>query len=429
MSYSVEEVNSCTKKIIFNFPELDLTQEIQNSLKEKQKTSNLKGFRKGKAPLSMIQKFYGPQVESEALNKFVQNKFFDAVNEENIQVVGYPSFENVQYNSGESVSFDALVETFPEVELKDMSGLHFTRDKVEVTDEDVEAVKKDQLKSKAEMKEVEDPETKVDKGYHAVMNFQGIKEDGSRPENMKGEEFVLEIGSGQFIPGFEEGMLGMQAGEEKTIPVTFPQDYHVEELQNAKVDFDVELLEIKTQEYPEFTDELAKELGFESVDDFYTKTKQNLEQQKKKEADENLHQEILEKLIEENSFDVPQAMVEQQEEHVKQDLQKNLQAQGFNEEMAKQYFESWQDDLKQKAEFQVRSGLILDKLAKKYEVESTEEDLEAKIEETAQGSGLDAEQIRQYYMSNEELKKNMMYAIREEKTFDKLKEEVTVTEK
>lgn len=426
MSYTIENINECKKKIAFNFEELDLTSEIQQALKEKQKSTNLKGFRQGKAPLSMIQQMYGPQIESDALNRFVQNKFFDAIDSEELRVVGQPSFENVNYESGKKVSFDALVEVFPDFELADMSGLSFKRDVVEIKDEEVEQMKKSQLESKAEVKEVEDESATLAMGQIAILNFEGEMEDGTRPENMKGQEFQLEIGTGQFIPGFEEGMIGMKKSEKKSLDITFPADYHVEDLQSAKVKFHVELLEIKEKSFPEVNDELAKEMGFESVDDMNQKMRKNLENQKSRQADEKLHQEMLEKLVELNKFDVPAAMIEQQEKHLVEDLKRNLQSQGFNDEMAAQYFEKWQEDMTKKAEFQVRSGLILDKLAKEYNVESSDADLEEKVKETAESTGLDVEQIRQYYMANEQMKRNMSYAIREEKTFAKLKEVVTV---
>jgi trigger factor len=426
MSYKIEDVNGCTKKIVFNFETLDLTTEIKAELTKKQKTVNMKGFRKGKAPLAMVEKLYGPQLEFEALNQFVQNRLIEAMTKEELNPVGQPNFEDMKYDAGKSVSFNAIVEIFPEVELKDLSKLSFKKEKVEIKEEDVESVKNNYLSSKAEMTEVTDEKAVLSKGHTAIMNFQGTTPDGEKPESMKGEEFLLEIGSGQFIPGFEEGMMGMKKGEKKTLDLTFPEEYHADELKGAKVIFDIELLEIKEKKLPELSDELAKEFGFESVDDFNTKNKENLVQQKERAADEKLHQEILEKLIEENQFDVPAALVAQQEDYLKEDVKKNLTQQGFNEPMMDEYFEKWATDLKEKAQFQVRSGLILDTLAKKFEVETSESDLDAKIEETAKGSGLPVEQLKQYYSTDEKVRKNMMYAIREEKTFAKLKEQVKV---
>ncbi len=270
------------------------------------------------------------------------------------------------------------------------------------------------------MVEVKDEKAKLEEGQFAVFNFEGEKPDGSRPDNMKAEEFVLEIGSGQFIPGFEEKMIGMKKGEKKTLELTFPKDYHEADLKGADVKFDVELLEIKERKAPELTDELAKEFGFEDASDFDKKNKERLEQQKKREVQMKLQEEILKKLVEDNDFDVPAALIQQQKEAVRQDLANNLKQQGFNDDMVKTYFEKWDGDIAEKAEFQVKSGLILDKIAKKYEVEATDADLDEKIDEMAEQSGMEKSQIEQYYKGNEQIKQNMLYAIREEKTFEKL---------
>ncbi len=426
MSYKVEEVNSCTKKFSFTFENLNLGDQINTALKEKQKSANIKGFRKGKAPLSMVEKMYGPQAKEEALNRFVQKEFFAAVDKENVRMVGYPKFENVDLKDESSVNFDAVVEIFPEINLKDYSKLSFTKDAVEVNQEEIDNLKNNYLGPKAEMKEIEDDSVAIEKGHFAVFNFEGETEDGEKPENMKGEEYLLEIGSGQFIPGFEDGMIGLKKGDKKTIELTFPEDYHATELQNAKVKFHVELLELKKKEFPEFTDELAKEMGFESVEDFQVKSRENLIQQKERQVQEKLNQEVLEKLIADNPFEVPMAMVAQQQESLKQDLANNLKSQGFTEDMLEEYFSKWSGDLVEKATFQVKSGLILDTLAKKFEIEATEEDFNAKIEESAGLSGLTADQVKDFYTRDPKIKQNLMYAIREEKTFKKLEDEITI---
>ncbi|MEC7276850.1 MAG: trigger factor [Bdellovibrionota bacterium] len=428
MSYQVQEVNGCTKKIVFNFESLDLTTEIKNALVKKQKEVSLKGFRKGKAPLSVVEKMYRPQVENDALNSFIQNQMYEAVSKEDLRVVGYPAFENMNYEPGKSVSFDAVVEIFPEVELKDMKGLSFTKDKVEFEDSDLDDARKNYLNSKAEMKELEDESATLDKGHFAVMNFEGERANGEKPENMKGEEFLLEIGSGQFIPGFEDQMIGMKKGEKKTLEVTFPEDYQAADLQGELVKFHVELLEIKEKNYPEFTDELAKEFGFDSVEDFNEKNKKNILEQRDRAAKQKLNQEILEKLVEENSFDIPNALVAQQEEHLREDVKRTLSQQGFNESMMEEYFQKWAGDLTEKAQFQVRSGLILYSVAKQNNVEATQEDFEAKLEEVGRTSGLELEQIKSFYTNDERMKNNLMFAIREEKTFEKIYDLVSVKE-
>jgi trigger factor len=426
MSYTIQNVNGCTKKLVFNFEKVDLTKEIKEALQTKQANSNLKGFRKGKAPLEMVQKLFGPQIENDALYRFISDQYYTAVKKENIRAIGYPQFGNTKYES-QNVAFEATVEIIPEIEIKDYSKLSFKKDSEVVTQEDFDILKKNYLANKAEVAEVKDANHKLTKGDFAVFNFEGTKADGVKPDNMKASEYMLEIGSGQFIPGFEDGMIGLKKGDKKDIKVTFPADYHEEDLKNAPVTFSVDLLEIKTKNFPEFTDELAKEFGFESVADFNDKNKERMATQKKREVQSKLQQQILEKLIEENQFEVPKALIEDQKESVKADLSKTLKQQGFNDQMIALYFERWDADVTSKALFQVRSGLLLDKLGRKFNIEATEADLDVKIDEMAAQSGMKKEEISKFYKSNENIKKNLMYAIREEKTFDKLIKDMKVS--
>lgn len=426
MSYTMKSVNGCTKKLEFNFATLDLTKEIKAAVVKKQATTNIKGFRAGKAPLAMVEQVFGPQIESDALNSFVQNQLFEAVTKEQLKTVGYPNFENVKYESGKSVSFDAVVEVFPEIKLGDYSKYSFKKDSAEVTNEDLEKMTNNYLGSKSEMVEITDAKAALKKGNFAVFNFEGVKADGSRPDNMKGSEFLLEIGSGQFIPGFEDGMIGLKKGDKKNIDVTFPADYHATDLQNAKVTFEVEVLEIKEKKYPELNDELAKEFGFASVAEFNEKNKANIKSQKERQALEKLHQEILEKLVADNKFDVPATLVQNQVKYLQEDLARNLKSQGFNEGMVEEYFSKWAGDITTKAEFQVRSGLILDHLAQEYKIETSEADFDKKLEESATQAGIDLPTIKSYYANNAQIKNNLMYAIREEKTFDALKAKMKI---
>jgi trigger factor len=427
MSYTIQDVNGCTKKLVFNFDKVDLSKEIKAAVVAKQANSNLKGFRKGKAPLDMVQKLFGPQIENDALHRFISEQYFQAVKKENLRAVGYPEFSNTKYDAGKNVGFEATVEVIPEIELKDYSKLSFKKDSDQVTEEDFDTLKKNFLSQKAELAEVKDAATALKKGDFAVFNFEGETADGKKPDNMKAEEYMLEIGSGQFIPGFEDGMIGLKKAEKKDIKVTFPADYHEADLRNAPVTFHVELLEIKQKNFPEFNDELAKEFGFDSVADFTAKNKERMATQKKREVAQKLQQEILEKLISDNSFDVPKSLIEDQKVSVREELSRTLKQQGFNDQMISLYFERWDDDVTKKAAFQVRSGLILDMLARKYNVEATEADLDKKIEEMVSQSGMKKEEIAKFYKSNENIKKNLMYAIREEKTFEALQKEVKVS--
>ncbi len=427
MTYNVQSVNGCTTKLEFKYETLDLTTQVEKAVKEKQKSVSMKGFRKGHAPLDMVKNLYGPQIESDALNHFIQDEFWNAVEKEDINFVGQPSFENVNYDHGKAVSFDVVVETFPEVSLPDLTKLSFTEGKVVVTPEEVEAAKKQALESKVEMVPVEDESTAIAKDHFAIFNFEGVKADGDRPESMKGKDFELQIGSNKFIPGFEDGMLGMKAGEKKDVELSFPADYHEPSLAGEKVTFEVELLEIKEKKYPEFDEELLKTLGVDSEKDFDKKNEEGIRHQKEMQIKEALKQDIIKKVVKESSFDVPKVMIERQKEFIKKDLTENLSRQGYNETMIQDYFEKFAGDLDEKATFQVRASLVLDTLAKKYEVITSEADFEAKLEESAKQFGMEVADIKKFYKGNEEAKKNMMFSLREEKTFNKIMEEVKVS--
>lgn len=421
MNYKLESVNSCTRKLLFQFENLDLSTEIKREVLNKQKNSNLKGFRKGKAPVAMVQKLFGPQIENDALNNFIRGQIFSAITKENLKMVGTPSLDNVKYDAGKSVSFDATVEVFPEIKLKDYSKFSFKKEHSEVTEQDLNDVKKDYLSSRAEMREIEDSKVTVAKGLFAVINFEGERADGSKPQNMKGTEYLLEIGSNSFIPGFEEGVVGMKKGDKKVLELTFPADYHMAEMQNEKVKFSVEVLEIKEKKIPEFTEELAKEFGYLSVEDFMTKNKALLKAQKEKKSLQQLNESVIGKLIEENSFDVPAAMVVAQEKYLKEDMAKNLKQQGLSENMLKDYFVKWEKELFKRAEHQVKSGLILESLALEFKIEVGEKDLDEKFAEVAGTSSLPLSDVKDFYLKNDNMKKNLTYAIKEEKTFEKLK--------
>ncbi len=427
MNYSIETLNTCTKKLSFKFESVDLSKEINEALKQKQKGAKLKGYRPGKAPLSMIQSMYGPQVENDALYRFVTKEFYEAIQTEGIKAIGYPKFSDTNYEvEKKNISFIAEVETFPEFEVGNYSKYEFEKTSEEVKTEDFDAVKNQMLGSRSEMVEVSNKDQALEKGHFATMNFQGVKADGAKPENMKGTDYVLEIGSGQFIPGFEDKMIGMKKGENKNIELTFPEDYHSEDLKGAKVTFEVELLEIKEKKLPEYNDEILKEFGFDSVSDFEEKTNKRLAAEKKRKSDETLHQQILEKLVKDNEFDVPATLIVNQVNALKEETKSNLLRSGLSEEMLAGYYDKWEDDFKQRASFQVRSGLILEKLAAKYDVKVEESDLDDKFNAMAELSSTPLEQVKSIYGGNEKLKQNLTYAIREEKTFDAIKKEITI---
>jgi trigger factor len=425
MAFNLAPLSNCKTKISFTFDNVNLDQQIDEAVKNKQKTVSIKGFRTGKAPLAMVKKLYGPQLENEALYRFIQKEFIAVIEQEQLRTVGYPAFENTTYDAEKkTLNFSVVVETFPEFELGELKKIKLKKEETIVEQNEIEALRKNYLDSKGEMKE-SPADTVLAKGQFAVINFQGELSNGDKPENMKGTEFLLEIGSNSFIPGFEDGLIGLKVGQHKHLHLTFPENYHQEDLKSAKVNFHVDLLEIKTKIIPDLTDDLAVELGYKSKEDFLTKTEATVKRQKEAQIKGKVQQELLEKLIEVNNFDLPASLVSEQEKYVKQDLKNNLKYQGFNDHMVEEYFDRWKEDLQKKAIFQVKSGLILNKFAEKFKIEANENELETKFVELADQSGMAVDDIKNYYGSNDQLKKNLLYSLKEQKTFDAIYAQVS----
>ena len=221
----------------------------------------------------------------------------------------------------------------------------------------------------------------------------------------------------------------MRKGEKRDFPVKFPDDYHSDDIKGAEVRFFVELLEIKEKNKPDLTDEVAKNMGYESQDDMRKKIQDRLKYQKRRHSDEKLNKEILDKLIEENQFDLPQVLVEQQKEFLKNDVKNSLKSRGFKDGQFDEYFEKWGQDIEKKAIHQVRSGLILEAIAREDNIEVTDEVINEKYKEIAHQSNMPVDEVKGYYENKEDLAKNLRAALREEVIFKKICEKVSVVEK
>ena len=211
MSYVVEELNDCSSKFIFDLENVDLSSQIEKVLLEKQKKANLKGFRKGKVPLSIVSRMYKDEAQKNALMEVVSRHIFDVLEEKKISSLGTPQLVDLNYDQDScSVKFQVVVEYIPSIAINDYSHLKFEKEKSSVSNEDVEKLINGELEQLAQLVEIKD--VALDKGHTAVIDFQGEKENGERPENMKGEEHLLEIGSNTFIPGFEDALTGHEEG-------------------------------------------------------------------------------------------------------------------------------------------------------------------------------------------------------------------------
>jgi trigger factor len=376
--------------------------EVNNALdetfKKVVKQVNVPGFRKGKMPRSLFEKRFGVEsLYQDALDIILPKAYSEAIDESGIEPVDRPEVDVEQMEKGQNLIFKATVTVKPEVKLGEYKGLEVEEQDTNVTDEEVEAELKSLQEKQAELVVVEDGELK--EGDTAVIDFEGFL--GEEPfEGGKGDNYSLEVGSNTFIPGFEEQLIGEKAGAEKEVKVTFPEEYHAENLAGQEATFKVKIHDIKRKELPELDDEFAKDVNeeVETLDELKKTTKENLEKQKAEDADVQKKDSLIEKAAENSEIDLPSAMVDAEVDRMLQEFEQRLQQQGMNLEMYYQF--SGQDEkalreqMQEDAEKRVRTNLTLEAIADAENVEVSEEEVNEELSKMAAMYNMEEEQIR-----------------------------------
>ena len=360
---------------------------------------NEPGFRKGKMPRPLFEKKYGVEaLYQDALEIIIPDAYSNAIDEAGIEPVDYPEIAGTEtFEKGKDFTFTATVTVKPEPKLGEYKGLEVTKLSTEVTDEEVEAQIQAELAKKAELEIKEDGA--VEDGDTAVIDFEGFLGEEAF-EGGKGEDYALEIGSGSFIPGFEEQLVGAKAGESKDVVVTFPEEYHAAELAGKEATFKVTVKEIKTKVLPELNDDFAKEIDpeVESLDALRAKIKEQTAEQKKAESEGTLRDELVEKAAENAEMEVPQGMINTELDRMVQEFGQRLQMQGMNLELYFQFSgqneEALREQMTPDAENRVRVALTLEAIAKAENVQVTEEDITAELDAMAAQFGMTVDQIK-----------------------------------
>jgi len=382
---------------------------IQKAYMREKGKINISGFRKGKAPRKLIEREYGEEVFFEtAVNILYPEAVDSAVKESGLEIVARPDVEVTDVSKAEGVKIKATVITKPEVEVKDYKGIEVEKEVKTVTDEDVDK-QTDALREKnARVITVDDRAAEM--GDDVVIDFEGFKDDVAF-EGGKAEDFTLGLGSGQFIPGFEEQVAGHSIGEEFDINVTFPEDYQVEDLKGAPVVFKIKLKGISKKEIPELDDEMVKDATeFETVDEYKADVRKKLEEHAEKHADDEVEGKILDKVIENMTAEIPQVMFDNRVNEMMMDLEQRLAPQGITMEMYCQFtgqdIESVKKAYKEQAEKQVKLRLALEKIAQLENVEVTDDEAAAEMQKIADQYKMKIEQVKQY-INEEDVKKDI----------------------
>ncbi|MBM7713478.1 trigger factor [Siminovitchia sp. FSL H7-0308] len=377
---------------------------LDEAFKKVVKQVSIPGFRKGRIPRSLFEKRFGVEaLYQDALDVILPEAYMAAIKETGIEPIDQPEIDIEQMEKGKELIFKATVQVKPEVKLGDYKGLEVEKMDTEVTDEDVENELKMLQERQAEL--VIKEEGKAEEGDTVVIDFEGFV-DGEPFEGGKSENYSLELGSGAFIPGFEEQLVGVEPGAEKDVEITFPEEYHAEELAGKPAVFKVKVHEIKAKELPELDDEFAKDVDdeAETLDELKASIKERLTKSKEQEADQKLRDTLVEKATDNTEIDLPEVMVDNELQNMMREFEQRLQMQGMNLDLYYQFSgqdeEALQSQMKEDAEKRVRMNLTLEAISNAENLEASDEDVEKELQKMADTYNMSVEEVKKAFGEN-----------------------------
>jgi trigger factor len=406
MSLQVEKLEKNMAKLTVEVPAEQVEAALKTSFNKNKNKFNIPGFRKGKAPQAMVEKMYGSSVLYEdAIDVLLDQTYPEAVKESGLDIVSRPEIGIEQIEKGKSMIYTATVAVKPEVTLGEYKGIEVEKARPEVTEADVEAELKKVQEQNSRLVTVED--RPVQDGDQTVIDFAGSV-DGVPFEGGTAESYPLTIGSHSFIEGFEEQIIGMNLNEEKDINVTFPENYHAENLAGKPAVFKVKVNEIKVKELPELNDEFAGEVSeFETMAEYKADVEKKLAEQKQAQATAENENNVVAKVVENASMEIPAPMIDMQVSNMINNYASQMQSQGITLEQYFQFTGMTMDQLKEQArpqaEERIRTRLVLEAVAKAENIEISDEAVEAELKKMADQYKMEVEQIKKY-MGEAELK-------------------------
>ena len=422
MQVSVETTQGLERRLTISVPAEKVDVEVKNRLRQVAKTQRINGFRPGKVPASVIQKRFGQSVRQEVAGEIMQRSFVDAIVAEKINPAGRPAFVAKSNEDGKALEFDATFEIYPEVELKDLEKIAVERPSVEVADSDLDEMFVTLQKQHQTWKE---NKRKTKKGDKLTLDFTG-RIDGEDFEGGKAEGFELELGAGRMIPGFEKEITGMKVGEEKTIKVTFPEDYHAENLKGKEAEFDIVVHKTEGPVLPAIDEDFAKLFGIEDggVEALRTEVTKNMTRELTQAVKAKVKEQVIEGLLAGHEVGLPSALVAQEVDVLRQQAMQRFQGQMDPKNLPELPAEMFTEQ----AERRVKIGLLLGEVIKVNELKVDT----AKVDEliaSAASAYEDPQEVIQYYATNKELMQQMQNVALEEQAVELLVEKAKVTDK
>lgn len=398
MSLQVEKLEKNMAKLTVEVPAEQFEEALKTSYNKNKSRFNIPGFRKGKAPQAMVEKMYGVGVLYEdAIGEAIDATYAQAMDESGLDIVSRPEIGVEQVEKGKPFIYTATVAVKPEVTLGEYKGIEVEKARPEVTEADVENELKRVQEQNSRLVSVED--RGVQDGDQTVIDFEGFV-DGNPFEGGKAEDYPLTIGSHSFIDTFEDQLIGKNLGEDVEVNVTFPAEYHAEELAGKPAVFKVKVKEIKVKELPELNDEFAGEVSeFETLEEYKADIQAKLAETKQQQATTENENNVVQKVVENATMDIPEPMIEQQVRNMVEDYARRMQSQGISIEQYMQFtgmtMEQLQEQMRPQAEQRIRTRLVLETIVAKENIEASEEMVEAELQKMAGAYKMEADKVRE----------------------------------
>jgi len=401
MKVTIEDQSSVKKVLHIEVPREKVVSELNKAYGELKKTAKIKGFRPGKTPRAVLERMYRKDVHADVSSKLIQEAFIEAIKETDLNIVGPPEVDPPELKDQDAYAFDAKVEVRPEIADISYKNLELTKSKYAVSAEELDVQLKMLQRNMAKHNKVEE-DRPVATGDVAVIDYEGFKDGQPHEATKKTENFVVKLGDGRVVKDLDDGIVGMRVGDEREIPVTFPDDYFGKELAGQQILFKVKLNEIREEVLPELDDALAKSLGdqFESLDMLKDKIRENLQSGYDKRVEQELNEQIFSHLLGQADFEVPDSMVASELEHILKDAERSFEYSNKSLEDLGLSRESMAEKYHPVAEKQVRRHLILSKLIDQEKLTLTDEEMETGLQEMAEMYRQPVEHLKAYYQQD-----------------------------
>ena len=412
MSLQVEKLEKNMAKLTIEVPAEELEKAMQNAYLRAKNRITIPGFRKGKAPRKMIEQMYGKGIFLEdAANALIPEQYSKALEECDLEIVSQPEIDVTQIEPGKAFIFTAEVAVKPEVTLGEYKGLEVPKSETEVTDDEIEAELKKEQEKNSRTITVED--RGAENGDIATIDFEGFV-DGTAFEGGKGTDYPLTLGSGSFIPGFEDQLVGAKAGDHVEVNVTFPEEYQSKDLAGKAAVFQCDVKKVETKELPELDDDFAQDVSeFDTLAEYKEDIKKNLAERKEKEARTAKENAAVDKAIENAQMEIPDAMIETQISQMLDDFSRRMQAQGLTMEQYMQFTgltaDKMREEMKPQALKRIQTRLVLEKIAETENIQPSEEEVNEEISKMAEMYKMEADKLKELLGDREleQMKKDM----------------------